>query len=108
MKTKPKPSAATSTVRKALDTRPKTAPNAPKRVKTRTTPSGPPKTGWIEIETQAPPPPEKRTGIVFGRWVVNLFTGFYGWKETLFCETNSTHWLALPNPPAPKLNKAKQ
>ena len=104
MKTKPKPTAAfntpTSTVRQALATRPKTAPNAPKRVKTRTTPSDPLKTGWIEIAKQKPP---KKGGLLFGALHHDGSFQTYGDRWSF-----ATHWLALPPPPAPKLNKEKQ
>ena len=104
MKTKPKPTAATPTARQARTARPKTAPKTPKRVKTRTTPSHRPETGWIEIAKEKPP---KGLIIVAGNWDWARFYPPYWVVSNPFDSTrpfgpNRTHWIALPNPPARK------
>ncbi len=76
-----------------MKTRPKTAPNNTKRVKTRAAPPDPPKTGWIAIEDRKPP---RNAHLVYGGWHGNT------WMKTAVTWPFSTHWIALPTPPERK------
>lgn len=100
MKTKPKPTAATSTVRQARKKCHKTAPKTSEQVKTRATPSHPLKTGWIAFEDEMP---KEGQLIAVGRFndqgLFVLSPFLLDWSDLSIIET---HWLALPNPPKRK------